>query len=150
MDKGETCSTREAAAMLGISVRGAQLWVEQGKLEAWKTPGGHRRIFRRSVMEILRRRQPDSRILSEQFNVLVVEDDAGCPKNPSWQIRAVRVVYDQAKNKIRYKGARVEVFGLPLIPLPGLSHPANNDAGSGILVPDVRLGRTNGFEIALP
>ena len=79
-----------------------------------------------------------------------VEDDAGCPKNPSWQIRAVRVVYDQAKNKIRYKGARVEVFGLPLIPLPGLSHPANNDAGSGILVPDVRLGRTNGFEIALP
>lgn len=79
-----------------------------------------------------------------------VEDNAGCPKNPSWQIRAVRVMYDRAKNKIRYKGARVEIFGLPLIPLPGLSHPANSEAGSGILVPEIRLDRSNGFEIAIP
>ena len=79
-----------------------------------------------------------------------VEDAAGCPRRPSWQIRAVRVIYDRAKNKVRYKGARVEVFGLPLIPLPGLSHPANSEAGSGILVPEARLGRTNGFEIAVP
>lgn len=79
-----------------------------------------------------------------------VETESGCPKNPSWQIRAVRVRYDRAKNKIRYKGARVEVFGLPLIPLPGLSHPATSEAGSGLLVPAVRLDRTNGFEIAVP
>src|SRR3546814_21115467 len=46
--------------------------------------------------------------------------------------------------------SRVEVFGLPLIPLPGLSHPATSEAGSGLLVPNVRLDRTNGFEIAVP
>jgi len=79
-----------------------------------------------------------------------VVDEAGCPKKPSWQIRAVRVLYDRAKNKVKYKGARVEVFGLPLIPLPGLSHPATSEAGSGLLVPNVRLDRTNGFEIAVP
>lgn len=79
-----------------------------------------------------------------------VEDDEGCPKNPSWQIRAVKVIYDRARNKVKYKGARVEIFGLPLIPLPGLSHPANSEAGSGILVPEIRLDRTNGFEIAVP
>ena len=79
-----------------------------------------------------------------------VEDGTGCPRNPSWQIRAVRVIYNRAKNKISYKGARVEIFGLPLIPLPGLSHPATNEAGSGILVPEVRLGGTNGFEVAVP
>src|SRR5690606_14198942 len=71
-----------------------------------------------------------------------VEDNAGCPKNPTWQIRAVRVLYDRVKNKVRYKGARVEIFGLPLIPLPGLSHPANSEAGSGLLVPEVRVDRT--------
>ena len=43
-----------------------------------------------------------------------VEDGSGCPKNPSWQVRAVRVIYDRAKNKIRYKGARIEMFGMPL------------------------------------
>ena len=79
-----------------------------------------------------------------------VEDDSGCPKNPSWQIRAVRVIYDRTKNKVKYKGARVEIFGLPLIPLPGLSHPANRQAGSGLLVPEIRLARSNGFEIAVP
>ncbi|PQM27949.1 LPS-assembly protein LptD [Sphingopyxis lindanitolerans] len=79
-----------------------------------------------------------------------VEDGSGCPKKPTWQIRAVRVIYDRAHNKVRYKGARVEIFGLPLIPLPGLSHPANSEAGSGLLVPEIRLDRTNGFEIAVP
>lgn len=79
-----------------------------------------------------------------------VEDGSGCPKNPTWQIRAVRVTYDRAKNKVKYKGARVEIFGLPLIPLPGLSHPANQEAGSGLLVPEIRLDRTNGFEVAVP
>src|SRR3546814_6561556 len=78
-----------------------------------------------------------------------VEDDEGCPKNPSWQIRAVKVMYDRVENKVRYKGARVEIFGLPLIPLPGLSHTINNEASSGILVPEIRLDRSNGFEIAV-
>lgn len=84
------------------------------------------------------------------YTACPVEDADGCPKNPSWQIRAVRVTYDRANNKVRYKGARVEIFGLPLIPLPGLSHPANSEAGSGILVPEIRLDRSNGFEIAVP
>ncbi|MBL9069776.1 MAG: LPS-assembly protein LptD [Sphingopyxis sp.] len=79
-----------------------------------------------------------------------VADDSGCPKKPSWQVRAVRVIYDRGKNKVRYKGARIEMFGLPLIPLPGLSHPANQEAGSGLLVPEIRLDRSNGFEIAVP
>lgn len=48
-----TCSTREVANLLGISVRTAQLWVEEGRLNAWKTPGGHRRILRESVEKLL-------------------------------------------------------------------------------------------------
>ena len=79
-----------------------------------------------------------------------VEDNAGCAKNPSWQVRAVKVLYDKAKNKVRYKGARIEIFGLPLIPLPGLSHPLDSSPSSGLLVPEIRLDRTNGFEIAVP
>lgn len=79
-----------------------------------------------------------------------VTNPDGCPKNPSWQIRAVRVTYDKQTNKVRYHGARLELFGLPLIPLPGLSHLGTNDAGSGILVPEIRIDRTNGLEIAVP
>ena len=59
-----TCSTRDAASLLGISVRTAQLWVEDGRLRAWKTPGGHRRILVESV----------DRLLDEQRRAGVAED----------------------------------------------------------------------------
>ena len=74
----------------------------------------------------------------------------GADYNPSWQIRAVRVYYNRVKDRVKYYGARVEIFGLPLIPLPGLSHQASNRAGSGLLVPQIRIDRVNGFEFATP
>ena len=57
MKKQAPSATREAAEALGICVRTAQLWVEQGRLRAWKTPGGHRRILRESVSNIIRHAQ---------------------------------------------------------------------------------------------
>ena len=45
----DTYTTREVAHMLGMAVRSVQLMVDRGELEAWKTPGGHRRISCRSV-----------------------------------------------------------------------------------------------------
>jgi excisionase family DNA binding protein len=64
MDKGITpseakrndCSTIEAARWLGMAVRSVQLMVDRGELEAWKTPGGHRRISRTSVDAWINRR----------------------------------------------------------------------------------------------
>jgi excisionase family DNA binding protein len=38
-------TTREVAKVLGVSLRTVQLWAEAGLLEAWRTEGGHRRIF---------------------------------------------------------------------------------------------------------
>lgn len=43
-------TTLEVARMLGLAVRSVQLMVDRGELQAWKTPGGHRRIARDSVM----------------------------------------------------------------------------------------------------
>lgn len=42
-------STLEVARLLGMAVRSVQMMVDRGELEAWKTPGGHRRISRQSV-----------------------------------------------------------------------------------------------------
>lgn len=79
-----------------------------------------------------------------------VEDSKGCPKEPTWQINAVRVIYDPTRQRVTYKNANIELFGLPLIPLPGLSHPVGDGGSSGLLVPNLRYDRNNGFEIALP
>jgi excisionase family DNA binding protein len=85
------CTTREAAELLGVSLRTAQLWAESGLLEAWKTDGGHRRITRTSIERLLntpsvtavpaevspRRRADDQAQAAPPlpFNILVVEDD---------------------------------------------------------------------------
>lgn len=42
-------TTAEVASLLGMAVRSVQLMVDRGELQAWKTPGGHRRITRDSV-----------------------------------------------------------------------------------------------------
>lgn len=73
----ELCSTREAASLLGVSLRTAQLWVESGVLRAWKTAGGHRRILKSSIDAILRERERavEGTIETGEFRILVVEDD---------------------------------------------------------------------------
>jgi excisionase family DNA binding protein len=85
------CTTQEAAKLLSVSLRTAQLWVESGLLEAWKTDGGHRRISRQSIESLLAKTSGNSALQavvesqsekrleqkkqSDELTVLVVEDE---------------------------------------------------------------------------
>lgn len=73
--------------MLGVSLRTAQLWVESGLLQAWKTNGGHRRISRESIECLLAKPReertepaeaamPAAQGSATPFSILVVEDEA--------------------------------------------------------------------------
>ena len=44
-------TTRSVAHQLGLAVHSVQLMVDRGELQAWRTPGGHRRIARQSVQD---------------------------------------------------------------------------------------------------
>lgn len=76
-DAAAYCSTRQAAALLGVSHRTVQLWVESGLLSAWKTAGGHRRIAVASIeRHVERRRQAMlDRTAPARHKVLLVDDD---------------------------------------------------------------------------
>lgn len=52
-DVRDVLTTAKAAELLGVSTRTAQLWVESGQLPSWKTPGGHRRIPRQAVLDLI-------------------------------------------------------------------------------------------------
>jgi len=85
------------------------------------------------------------------YTPCAVIDSKGCPKEPVWKISAVRVVHDPSKHRISYDGARISFLGAPIVWLPGLSHPdGSGGGGSGLLLPDIRYARTNGFELGLP
>lgn len=49
----EILTTTDVAKILGVSVRTAQLLIEGGSIPSWKTPGGHRRVYRSDVMAIV-------------------------------------------------------------------------------------------------
>ncbi|MEG3151726.1 LPS assembly protein LptD [Sphingomonas sp. ZT3P38] len=84
------------------------------------------------------------------YTPCTVTTSDGCPKEPSWKITAVKVTYRPDKNRIYYKGAQINLFGLPTVPLPNFSHPAGGESDTGLLSPSLRYNGVNGFEFAQP
>src|ERR1700759_2208603 len=60
LDGGEAAvlTTSQAAKLFGISVRPCQLLIEGGSLRSWKTPGGHRRVYRADVLALINQSSP--------------------------------------------------------------------------------------------
>lgn len=86
---GDHYSTLEVARLLGMAVRSVQMMVDRGELQAWKTPGGHRRIARDSVQRWRAERQglpavanaaavpaPPAQAAPRPRRVLLIEDSA--------------------------------------------------------------------------
>ncbi len=72
-------------------------------------------------------------------------------KAPLWQLKANKVVHDQAEKEIRYYDARMEVFGIPVAYSPYLSHPDPTvKKKSGFLAPTFRNSDTLGVSAQVP
>ena len=137
-DGEEFCTTREAAQLLQVSLRTAQIWTEQGLLDAWKTRGGHRRITRRSVDRLIAERSggrgapkegAQAAVPANQGNkavrVLVVEDDASLLKLYRARINSWSTPVELATAKNGYEalvrlGAMLPHLLISDLRLPGL------------------------------
>ncbi|WP_121114328.1 GAF domain-containing protein [Croceibacterium ferulae] len=65
-------TTAETAKILGVSTRTAQLLIEGGTIPSWKTPGGHRRVYRTDVMTIIEGRQKNARRDGHRPSAMIV------------------------------------------------------------------------------
>ena len=85
------------------------------------------------------------------YSPCAVVDKDGCPQTPVWKIKAVSVRYDEKRHRISYRDASLEMFGVPVLWLPSLSHP-DGDAprASGVLVPAVEIQRQLGVGVSAP
>lgn len=79
-----------------------------------------------------------------------VTTETGCPKRPSWSVTAARVIDDPNSLRIRFEGARLQLFGLNLPLLPVFNIAKGGEGVTGLLVPDIALSSRNGFEFGLP
>lgn len=127
----EYLTTREAAEVLGVAVSTIQLWANNGSLQAWTTEGGHRRIVRGSVDEMLQRKAPDPVAdHQEEFRIVVVEDNAQ-------QLRMYEKQFHAWGSNISVVTARDGYEGLVKI---GQSLP-------GIIVTDLKMPNMDGFKM---
>ena len=105
----------------------------------------------RLAAESAERRDGFTTLYRAAYSPCAVVNEDGCPKDPTWQINAVKVVHDPVRNRIRYEGASLNLLGARIIALPFLSHPDGSESGgSGLLVPEVRVSSSNGVELNLP
>lgn len=87
------------------------------------------------------------RLDNAAYSPCAVTSAAGCAKDPSWRITSSKVRYDPETQRVKFTGARLELFGAPLLPLPGLSVRADGKPESGFTTPNLRISDSNGVEI---
>ena len=124
-------STRDAAVMLGVAVSTIQLWTNNGSLRAWTTEGGHRRIVRSSVEDMLNKKMFAGKAESkEPFSVVVVEDNAQ-------QLRMYKKQFQSWGNNTQVITAKDGYEGLVKI---GQNAPS-------IIVTDLKMPNMDGFQM---
>jgi LPS-assembly protein len=75
----------------------------------------------------------------------------GRAKQPTWSIRATRVVQDKKKHLIFYRNARIRVLGVSVLYLPVFWHAdPTADRASGFLTPSVGESDRRGFSYEQP
>jgi LPS-assembly protein len=86
------------------------------------------------------------------YSACPVTSSTGCAKRPGWRVTAARVIYDNARDRVRFERGRLEILGvaLPLIPVFSLGTGQGSEGVTGILFPDIKISGRNGFELSLP
>ena len=80
-----------------------------------------------------------------------VTGNDGCPKDPVWQVKALRISYNRGKHRLSYRNASLEIFGVPVMYLPSFSHPDGEaKQASGLLLPGIKWQRQLGLGVSLP
>ncbi len=84
------------------------------------------------------------------YSPCAVTGEDGCPREPTWKITAIKVIYRPDRQRVYYEGARFHLFGLSTPPLPRFSNSLAASNDTGLLTPSFGLTRLNGAELVLP
>ena len=78
IDKEQLLTSSEVGALLQVNPSSVNKWVSQGRITAFRTPGGHRRIRAADLVAFLELHDmpiPDSLRSASRRRVLIVDDD---------------------------------------------------------------------------
>jgi LPS-assembly protein len=74
-----------------------------------------------------------------------------CPNpNPAWQLRVGRLHIDAEQREGSATNARLEIKGIPVVPIPYISFPVGSDRKTGVLFPAGGDSSRSGTSVAVP
>jgi excisionase family DNA binding protein len=100
-------TSHEVASLVQVSPSSVLKWIEQGKLRAFRTPGGHRRVAIDELVEFLRAHHlPVPRELEdEKVKLLVIDDE------PTY-LRSLGILLQKADSRVEVSLAENALDGL--------------------------------------
>jgi excisionase family DNA binding protein len=130
--KKQTFTTFDIAKMLDVYPTTVADWADSGKLKAFNTPGGHRRILRPDLVKFLRRHKMPvpAGLAPEAVKILVVDDDPIILELVSGLLKSVKKGYKILTAADGFEAGR----------LLGLHDPQ-------LVVLDLKLPGIDGFEV---
>ncbi|MDD4888801.1 MAG: response regulator [Phycisphaerae bacterium] len=86
---GKSYSTRAVADLLGVSVGSVANWIDQERLRAGRTPGGHRRVTAADLAAFIRQQNlpMPAELQRNSRRILVVDDD---PAVRQWLVQMIQ------------------------------------------------------------
>jgi excisionase family DNA binding protein len=118
--------------MLGVATSSVSKWIDEGKLVAGRTPGGHRRIEKDDFIRFLHQQQfripPE--LQPETTKILIVDDDKAFAK---WLAEEIGQRYPQSEVSVAFDGYSAGE-------IVGLVRPA-------VIILDLHMPDMDGFEV---
>jgi excisionase family DNA binding protein len=133
IDAERLLTSHEVGALLQVNPSSVNKWVKEGRIQAFRTPGGHRRIRARDLVEFLDvHKMPIPRPLAgaSRKRLLVVDDDAA-------QLRAIERLL---KNKLDRVQVSFSSNGIDALVQVGAFKP-------NLIVLDVFMPELDGLEV---
>lgn len=148
MPSPQSYSTIEVARRLGVSLQTVQRWVDAGRLTAWKTLGGHRRIEAASAERLFA--EHESRLgPAEAAPVPRAMAAAAVPRAPAADPSALIVEDNELDREVLVElltrvrpGVRIETVGDGFEALIAIGR-----SDPDILITDVHLPHMDGIEM---
>lgn len=111
-NKRHTLSTIEVSRILGVAVSSVSKWIDEGRLVAGRTPGGHRRIEKEDFVRFLHQQKfriPEE-LLAFAPKILIVDDE---PSFAKWLAEELSERYPQSEVHLAFDGYSAgEMVGL--------------------------------------
>ena len=127
---------------LKLQVDSFQGFLDQPSFELYNS-GAHGQAAQMAFID-------NTRAVVRQANYTTCKRIPGPDWLPEWVLKATRLTIDEEESTVQAEGVQLRFQDVPILAIPSVTFPMNNDRKSGLLPPVVGISSNNGVEVSQP